>query len=45
MSDIKTKVQGLDPNVSARDITDMSNRATNIYEGLAVITKRAKQLN
>ncbi len=45
MSDIKTKVQGLDPNVSARDITDMSNRATNIYEGLAVITKRAKQLS
>lgn len=45
MSDIKTKVQGLDPNVSARDINYMSNKTGNIYEGLAIITKRAKQLS
>ncbi len=45
MSDIKTKVQGLDPNVSARDINDMSQKTGNIYESLAIITKRAKQLS
>jgi DNA-directed RNA polymerase subunit K/omega len=45
MSDIKTKVQGLDPNVKARDVKSMSETTGNIYEALAIITKRAKQLN
>ena len=45
MSDIKTKVQGLDPNVSARDINFMSQKTGNIYEALAIITKRSKQLS
>lgn len=44
MSDIKTKVQGLDPNVSARDINDMAKDTKNIYLSLVVATKRAKQL-
>jgi len=45
MTDIKTKVQGLDPNVKARDVKSMAETTGNIYEALAIITKRAKQLN
>lgn len=45
MSDIKNKVQGLDPNVRARDVKGMAATTGNIYETLAIITKRAKQLN
>ncbi len=46
MSDIKTKVQGLDPNIQARDVLGMvkKSQSHNIYEALAVITKRSKQL-
>jgi DNA-directed RNA polymerase subunit K/omega len=45
MSDIKTKVQGLDPNVKARDVHGMASDTNNIYEALAIITKRSKQLS
>lgn len=45
MSDIKTKVQGLDPNVRARNMDYMSKKSANIYETLAIITKRARQLS
>ena len=45
MTDIKGKVQGLDPNVKARDILEFSERTGNIYEALAIITKRARQLS
>ncbi|GJM34154.1 MAG: hypothetical protein DHS20C18_31550 [Saprospiraceae bacterium] len=44
MSDIKTRVQGLDPNVRARDIGQMVKDTENIYETLAIIIKRSKQL-
>lgn len=44
MTDIKTQVQGLDPNVQARDITEIASKASNIYEALNVISKRANQL-
>lgn len=44
MSDIKTKVQGLDPNVHARDLNQMVRETANIYETLAIISKRARQL-
>jgi len=44
MSDIKNKVQGLDPNTQARDIDSLSKQTGNIYEALAIITKRAKML-
>jgi DNA-directed RNA polymerase subunit K/omega len=44
MSDIKTKVQGLDPNVKARDINQLAADTENVYEALAIITKRSKQL-
>ncbi len=45
MSDIKNKVQGLDPNVRARDVHEMSSETENIYETLAIISKRARQLS
>ncbi|HMO39303.1 MAG TPA: DNA-directed RNA polymerase subunit omega [Saprospiraceae bacterium] len=45
MSDIKNKVQGLDPNVRARDVKNLAETTGNIYEVLSIITKRAKQLN
>ncbi len=44
MSDIKTKVQGLDPNIRARDIYEMAQDTGNIYEALAIITRRANML-
>ena len=44
MSDIKNKVQGLDPNVRARDIHGLVQSTDNVYEVLNVITKRARQL-
>ncbi|MBX2877540.1 MAG: DNA-directed RNA polymerase subunit omega [Saprospiraceae bacterium] len=45
MSDIKTQVQGLDPNVKARDVHSMSSETGNIYETLVVVAKRARQLS
>lgn len=44
MSDIKTKVQGLDPNVRARNVDAIASHTGNVYEALAIITRRARQL-
>ena len=44
MGDIKNKVQGVDPNVTARDVLSLAKKTGNIYEALAVITQRSKQL-
>ena len=44
MSDIKTKVQMIDPNLKARDVRDLAGRTGNVYEALAVISKRARLL-
>jgi DNA-directed RNA polymerase subunit K/omega len=45
MTDIKTKVQGIDPNVQARDVQGLAGKASNIYEVLSIIEKRAHQLS
>lgn len=45
MSDIKSKVQGLDPNVSPRDVKELAATTGNIYEVLTIISKRANQLS
>ncbi|MEN0006859.1 MAG: DNA-directed RNA polymerase subunit omega [Bacteroidota bacterium] len=45
MSDIKTKVQGIDPNTRAHNISAIVKDTTNIYESLAVIAKRSRQLS
>lgn len=44
MSDIKSKVQSVEPSVQARDVKDLANSVGNIYEALAVISKRANQV-
>ncbi len=45
MADIKNQVQSINPNLSAVDVEDLAGRTGNIYEALAIITKRARQLN
>ena len=45
MTDIKNKVQNIDPNAEARNIDDFISNTGNIYEALAVIASRAKQLS
>lgn len=45
MGDIKTKVQGVDPNIQARDVHALAQPTGNIYEALTVISKRARQLS
>lgn len=45
MSDIKSKVQSIDPNVAARDIKSIAGTTGNIYEVLNVISKRAANLS
>lgn len=45
MSDIKTQVQGMDPNVRARDVLQLVKETGNIYEALVIINKRARHLN
>lgn len=43
--DIKSKVQHIDPIAKARNVADIAGRTGNIYESLAIISKRALQLN
>jgi DNA-directed RNA polymerase subunit K/omega len=45
MTDIKNKAQGIDPNVSARDIESLADRTGNAYKSLNVIAARARQLS
>ena len=45
MSDIKSKVQNLDPNVTARDVLALVKNTENIYETLNIVNRRAKQLS
>lgn len=45
MSNIKSLASAMDPNVKARDIKDMASRSSNIYESIAIISKRARQLS
>ncbi len=44
MSDIKTKAQGLDPNVQPRNVLELVEKTGNIYESIAIISKRARQI-
>ena len=44
MSDIKQKAVGVNPNAEARDLTSLVNTTGNIYEALAVISRRANRL-
>ncbi len=44
MSDIKSKAQGLDPNVQPRDVQEFVNITGNVYESISIVGKRAKQI-
>ncbi|HNE28128.1 MAG TPA: DNA-directed RNA polymerase subunit omega [Saprospiraceae bacterium] len=45
MSDIKSKAQGLDPNVQPRDVLELVEKTGNIYESIVVVSKRARQIS
>lgn len=45
MSDIKTKAQGLDPNVQPRDVLELVEKTGNIYESIAIVGKRSRQIS
>lgn len=45
MTDIKSKVQGMDANLCARNVEGMAKKSSSIYETIAVINKRARQLS
>lgn len=45
MSDIKSKAQGLDPNVQPRDVGELVGKTGNIYESIAIVSKRARQIS
>ena len=45
MSDIKSRVQSIDPNVRARNIKELVQNNHNIYEALVAITNRAKKIS
>jgi DNA-directed RNA polymerase subunit K/omega len=45
MSDIKSKAQGLDANVQPRDVLELVKDTGNIYESIAIISKRAHQIS
>ncbi len=45
MGDIKTRVQGVDPNVEARDLVALVKDTQNIYTTVNIIEKRAAALN
>jgi len=45
MTDIKNQVQNINPNARARNIQDFTKNTKNIYEALAVISSRARQLS
>lgn len=45
MSDIKSKVQSLNPNIRARNVKGLVSDSGNIYESLVAITTRAKNIS
>lgn len=44
MNDLKTKVQGIDPNLEGKDMEKFVSKTQNVYETLEIISKRANQL-
>lgn len=44
MSDIKSRVQGLNPNIRARDVKGLAATTGNIYEALQIISARARSI-
>ncbi len=45
MSDIKSRVQGLEASVQARNVQELAEKSTTIYETLAIISSRASNIS
>jgi DNA-directed RNA polymerase subunit K/omega len=45
MTDIKSKVQNIDPNIRPRNVLDFRTEQFNVYETLVAISKRAKDIS
>lgn len=45
MSDIKSRVKSINPNVKAMDMKKLNHKTVNVYESIAIIRDRAKRLN
>lgn len=45
MTDIKSKVQSIDPNITPRNVLDFKTDEFNVYETLVAISKRAKEIS
>ena len=44
MTDIKSKVQGLEANIQAQSLKKFIGETTSVYEALAIVSKRASQI-
>lgn len=44
MSDIRNRVQDIDPSIKSLDVNSLIKETHNIYESLAIISKRARHL-
>ena len=44
MNDLKTQVQGIDPNLQGKDMENFVSKTQNVYETLEIISKRANHL-
>lgn len=44
MSDLKNKTQHLDPHLKALEVEKLVEKTGNIYESLAIISKRSRQV-
>lgn len=44
MSDLRNKVQGINPDLKARDVHEFSRKADNVYEAINIMSKRARLL-
>lgn len=44
MSDLKNRTQGLDPHLKALEIEKLVEKTGNIYEALAIISRRSRQV-
>ena len=45
MSDVKAKAQGIEPNLQPRDIVEFASQTESVYEALAIVSKRARQIS
>jgi DNA-directed RNA polymerase subunit K/omega len=44
MSDIKTRAQGMEPSTVSRNVNELSAHTGNVYEALAIISHRSRQI-